>query len=224
MFDSRWWTKAVSSAWLGLCACSTVPPSEFPSCEEEVTVLDPDEPSALQISGADALALAEGTHEDVLQWARDGVDDTALTVTVAGTGVVRQVLSTAVYPEGTGDRPAIGVVCDDRLEIDVDVELQTDDGAFDESWSGTLLARIADATWSSQPLDPTSLGGGYDIADDIVGGLSPTEQALWVEMQFDASGARGAVRGRVAGEDPCDGEDCAAWTRDFTVGSWGGKP
>ncbi len=200
------------------------PVGELPYCEEEGTPLGLEEASPLGFSGADLLSLAVGAHATTFDWAREGVDDTPLTLVLTSRDGARYIESTAVYPRGGGEQPAIGVVCENRLEVEVAVQLETGDGAFDESWDGRLVGLAADAASTSQVLDPDDLGGDYEMDDDID---EPhyDERSLTVEARFDETGSSGAVRGQISGETPCeDDEDCVAWAQQLEIGSWGGEP
>jgi len=212
--------------WIGLAvgvACSNGkdPTAELPYCEDEATPSTLEEVSPLGFSGSDILAFAAGTSEATFVWERREVADTTLSLAIAEIDGARFVRSTAVYPED-GEYAAIDVICDDRLEIDVSVDVETADGAFDESWQGILVALDADAASTSQVLDPDALGGSYDMDADI-DVPDYDDRSLWVEIQLTGEGTRGEVRGQVSGEDDCDGGDCAAWASEIAIGFWGGE-
>lgn len=197
-------------------------PAELPYCEDVATALAMDEVSPLGFSGADVLAFAAGTKDETLVYARRGVDDTPLTLELGSVDGARFVQSTAVYPDEGGVQADIGVVCDDRVEVDVAVELITADGAFDEAWQGALVAISGDAASTRHELDPDALGGTYDMDVDI-DVADYDARSLWVEIQLDAIGTSGAIRGQVSGEEDCTSGDCAAWSSEVVVGTWGGE-
>lgn len=191
-----------------------------PSCDEQPTELTRNEISDLGFSADDVLALAEGTHDTSLLWDRDG-STTPLALSVTDALGYRFITSEAVYPDGGGEQPAIGIVCEDRLEIDVEITFTTGDGAFDEAWTSTLWAGDANALAASHELDPDALTGTYDVSIDI-GATDYDERSLWIEARFDAQGASGWIRGQISGEEDCTGNTCTAWAELFDVASWGG--
>jgi hypothetical protein len=54
----------------------------------------------------------------------------------------RYITSSPVYPpcNDEGACPDIGIVCNDRVEVDVNIELSSDDGAFLENWATILIS------------------------------------------------------------------------------------
>jgi hypothetical protein len=192
---------------------------ELPYCEETPTVVDLDEVTELGFTAQDLLDLAVGTHDETFAWARGGTTPLTQEVTYDG-GEARFVAREAVYPEGDGAQPAIGVICDDTVEVDVSMGFSTDDGAFAEVWELALDAVSADTAQWNQPLDPDGLTGTYDMDDDIT---EPDwdERSLWASGSFDATGSHGEVGGQVSGEEDCTGDTCAAWAAEVAVGTWG---
>lgn len=189
-----------------------------PHCEDTPTVVALDEVTELGVAAQALVDLAQGTHEETFTWARDdSTTPLALTVTWDG-GEARFVDSEPVYPEG--ESPAIGIVCDDRVEVDVDVTFATDDGAFDEAWGLALEGLSADLATFHQELDPDDLGGTYDMDVDITEPYE--ERGLWSSGSFDAAGARGEVMGQISGSGDCeDGDTCTAWAGEVPIGTWG---
>ncbi len=122
-------------------------------CEEQVTVLaGVDAMSALGFSAADVLSVAEGQHEGPMLWGAgiaDGPVQVAfgpeagagkLTVAVAYQGgEVRHITSTPKQGDYEGDGGALAL-CNDRLEVDVAVTVDSEGGAFAESFDAPLRA------------------------------------------------------------------------------------
>ncbi|HHO49430.1 MAG TPA: hypothetical protein ENK18_00830 [Deltaproteobacteria bacterium] len=191
-----------------------------PWCDEQITELTRDEASALGFSADDVLVLAEGVHSASLSWDRDGTT-TPMTLSVTDAQGYRAIASEAVYPDEGKEYPDIGILCDDRLEVDVEIALSTDDGAFAEVWSSALWALTADTSSATQELDPDALSGTYDLSVDV-GSVEYDERSLWVEARFDAQGSTGWIRGQISGQDDCTGDTCSAWAQQIDIASWGG--
>ena len=192
-----------------------------PYCEDTPTVVALDEVTDLGFAAQALVDLAQGDHTETFTWARDD-STTPLSLTVThGGGEARFVDSTAVYPDGGGESPAIGVICEDRVEVDVDLQFATDDGAFDEAWALAIWGVESDTATFRQDLDPDGLGGSYDMADDI-GDEAYDDRSLWVGGAFALEGASGEVMGQISGSEDCDaGDTCTAWAASVSVGSWG---
>lgn len=195
--------------------------AEGPHCEDSATVVAVDEVTELGFAATDLLALAEGTWADTFTWDRDA-STSGLELTLGWTdGEARFVDSVEVYPDD-GEQPAIGLICEDRVEVDVQIGFVTDDGSFDESWTGPLTGKAADLAELYRALDPDALGGTYDMDADIT---EPTwdQRSLWIQGTFDEAGSTGRVLGQVSGEEECQGNTCSAWAAEVSVGSWGSE-
>jgi len=186
-----------------------------PHCEDTPTVVALDEVTPLGFAASELAAWAEGTHAETFVYAEGGSTPLTLAVTVGPEA--RYVTSVAVYPDD-GTQPAIGVECFDRVEVDLSVSLETDDGAFDEGFDTTLQSMDGlSAEWFAT-LDPGALGGSYDLDDPEV---DWSERKLFVQASFDAEGSSGSIAGQLSGQDDCEGPDCAAWAMNVEVGHWG---
>lgn len=192
-----------------------------PHCEDTATVITLEESTALGFSGAELLALAEGTHTSTLTWSGDG-GSTVLTLTLARPtdGEVRYVDSEAVAGD-TGMSPAMAVECPDRLEVDLAFTFVTEDGTFNESWSGALMGtQPTNASWSTE-LDPAALGGSFAVEPWAEGEDYDTAE-LQISGTHDASGPAGSVTLQLSGADECeDGDECTAWASQQEIGTWG---
>lgn len=195
-----------------------------PHCEDTVTDLALDAASPLGFSGAEVQALGEGTHAATFTWYDDTVSDLTLVVTGAG-AAARYVDSEAVYPDHGGATPAIGIVCDDRVEVDVAIDFDTSGGAFAETWDTVLSATTLDAATWHVDLDPAAIAGTFDFDARLAEtGEDYDDSSLWASGSFDAAGlSSGQVMGQMSGGGPCDpGDTCTAWAGEVPVGSWGG--
>ena len=209
-------------AWLLITGCFQGDKNDLedgPYCENTATVLALDEASALGFSGADMLALAEGGFDETLTWAADS-STTPIHISVGyAEGEVRFVDSEAVYPEGEGETPAIGVECEDFVEVDVSVVVTTTDGALDETYELALISFEGTHISTSASFDHTEMGGSYEFTlmdpseyDDVTHGL---------DMAFDAAGSSGELTAMAEGcDDDCTGDECTCWASIDTIASW----
>jgi hypothetical protein len=139
-------------------------------CDETVTVLaSKDAPSPLGFTGAAVLAYSVGSFETPIEWVDNemagyGPEHGAGTLTVGvsyAAGQVRFVESHEKPDGAEEDDIASFGNCRNRLEVDVDMTIETAGGALDEAISATL--RAEDARWavSSSDLDLAALGGSF---------------------------------------------------------------
>ncbi|MCZ7584645.1 MAG: hypothetical protein M5R36_15635 [Deltaproteobacteria bacterium] len=164
----------------------------FSSCDETSTVLSgvDDESDLLGISAGDVLDEAGGGFTATAAYAEDTSiltqsplgGETELTVTIAyDGGEIREVESVPV--EGGAE---IAADCRHRIEIEVSIGFATDDGAFDENWSGVLSQSLApeggfDAPLLAAAFDPFAVEGSFEIVsiegpepDAVTGALYTT--------------------------------------------------
>lgn len=193
-----------------------------PSCEDTPTVITAEEVSALGFAAADVLAFSEGAQTPTFTWTGSGAT-TAMTLTLnrASDGEVRFVDSEAVAGD-TGMSPAIWVECTDRVEVDMELYLSTEDGVLD--WVGpvVLVATEASASSWSLTLAPEDLATPFPVSD-YTDTTDYDEVALYLDAAYDASGTRGALTLHMSGsDDDCvDGDDCTAWASQDELGTWG---
>lgn len=180
-------------------------------CKEEATVLaDLDAASALGFSAADVLAVAEGQHMSPMTWSKglndgpatvefgpeSGEGQLSVTIAYAG-GEIRHIKST---PESSGEGDGgIYAECHDRLEIDVEVAVDSAGGALAESFVAPLRATTRGIAHIRHAIEFADIEGSLALtkvepADAKVGpvdldiGISPsglfgTASAL-VEVEF----------------------------------------
>ncbi len=131
----------------------------------------------------------------------------------------RFVESVAVYPDRGGSMEAIGVVCDNRLEIDGSLTFATGDGAFDETFASVLLA-TADAVRVYEELELDGLTGSFDITP-FVDTTDYDALSAWLDVRFADGASSGVIEGQASGEDDCSGsDDCSAWATAVPVAAW----
>jgi hypothetical protein len=139
-------------------------------CSDTLTTLAMDEPCPLGFSADEVLAVVAGPVEASGTWTADGATVLVSLAASAGGAPIyhdRAPMDDTGGPEDTG--PAMGApddACQDWLELPLDLVLITDDGAFDEVVSATMLAMDLAALWASAELDWAALGGSYTF-DEI---------------------------------------------------------
>jgi hypothetical protein len=209
-------------AWFLLVGCfegdkNTL--EDGPYCEDTPTVVGLDEVTALGFSGADLLLLAEGEHAETLTWAETGATTPVAVGVAYAEGEVRFVDSVAVYPEGDGETPAIGVECFARVEVDVTLTIATEDGALDESFALSLGSQDGLTTTAWYSFDHEELNGSYEFTlmdpseyDSVQHGLS---------VSFEEGASRGEITAQAEGcDDDCSGDECTCWASIDTVAYW----
>lgn len=192
---------------------------DYPSCVDTPSALTADVASPGGFSAADVLLLASGARSNTLTW-KDG-SQTALSLEVVGDGSGSQwVDSVAEYPSDSGISPAIGIECTSRLEIPVSVQFSTDDGAFADNFSSTLVASTAEVASFSIDLVTAPLAGSFNAAD------WPTEDydtlSMALNASFTSSGDSGTIAGNAQKDNGCtDDGSCSASNEMLDVAQWG---
>lgn len=137
--------------------------SWFPGCDETTTVLDIDEVSNLGFSGTELFDALGGIRTYTGEYDIGGTAETTETLTLGSGDVLLVERVESQPPEGfTGAIPAIAVICDDTVQVPVDVTVSTDDGTFEESATAVLEGSTVDrATWSAE-IAAGGLSGSFD--------------------------------------------------------------
>ncbi len=209
-------------AWLLVTGCFTGKEDlegNGPYCEDTPTAITLEEVTELGFSAADLLAAAEGSFEEELYWA--GVDGTT-TITVDvnyAEGELNYVTSSAVYPDEGETSIAIGIECEDYVEVYVAADIATADGALDETMELALSSRDGLTTAASKSFAEGELQGSYEYT-----GMDPSEYdsiAYAINVAFDEEGCSGALLVQTEGCDAdCDGDECTCWAGSETVAEW----
>lgn len=163
--------------WLGACV------STGPYCAEEpkeiADLKTPVAPSGM--TGEQFLARVVGSYPLVFKAHDRGGDPQRVAFEPKSAGVkgsmvisykggkFRYVKSTEVPCEGAGC-PDIGLMCENRFEAEVMVELRSEDGAFQERWPVTVYAEDRPELSSAQArvrferrLDPEGFSGRFRV-------------------------------------------------------------
>ena len=139
-----------------------LPSSSGPYCEDTASPMAADDESSFGVTGGEFLAALPSDFIGVASFEGMGDSNLELRITVDEDSL-RFVESVAVYPETDGPVPAIDVMCGDRIEIDVRMELHTEDGQ---------LAETIDTTMS--------------MVDHEVMMTEPGAISAWIELEADA--------------------------------------
>lgn len=181
--------------------------------------LQRDEVSPLGFSAGEILDLAVGVHEHELIWARGG--STALALTVDDEGVY-EYLTQEVVVTGDGGRTTANIEpwCPNLVSAKVTLGLETADGAFAESRELELQAY--EAGRSQQYLDLDEVSGTFDPWDHVPAASDYDEVRAWLNVTFEASGARGTIDGQGSGVigDP-NQPDSVAYAEAFDIARFG---
>lgn len=193
-------------------------------CVEEVTVLAGVEVvSELGFSAADVLASAAGSRTASMTWSK-GIDDGPITIELgpeqgeaqlvvdiahAG-GEVRYIKSTL---DGDGADFSNGQ-CNDRLEIDVVVDVNSSGGGFAESFTAPLRATTRGIATLRHAIDLADLAGTF--APTKVEPAHTEIGALLFDLGVSPSGLFGGASATVVLE-----EGGAALATDMQVARWG---
>lgn len=206
--------------WLLLPACQgDNKEASTPSCIATETDVALDEVSPLGFAPAEMLAQVPAS--DAAEFTYADASSTTLSLGFAPGTTATFVDLEADYPD-TGEVIDIGVICDDYVAVDVDLDFQTDDGVFDEALSSELHAGADLVVTLHVDLDLAAMGGTFDIGDY-------TTETDWddaragIDVAFtDGGPTSGIVAGDVSGQDECaDGDQCSAWSSMVEVGTWG---
>lgn len=165
-------------------------------CEEQVTVLSGiDEVSPLGIRAADMLALAAGDHASTVLWGGGGSYGT-VTVELASPAGEAAISARIHYAGGevrfiaSTETPLYDWTCNDRLEVDVEVEVVTDDGALNERFTAPLRSTIAQVATLSRRVALPELQGALALT-----AVDPPDaiEAVQIDVGVTAAGPFGAV-------------------------------
>jgi len=189
----------------------------YSPCIVTTTVITFEEASALGFSASDAMAAVATPVDADIAWTASGDVTVAHMSVTHDTGEVRY-LESVPNPDAGGDSGmelAAFIECVSSIEVDVSVTFATDDGALNESLSGTLSTYDGLDVSVSASQDMGAITGTftYDIPSDA------DSAALEYAMAFGASGTSGTIMAFCEGSDD-SGEDGVAWASQDPVASW----
>jgi hypothetical protein len=246
-------TNVLPAACLGvLLSTSACLPTQYPYCEETVTVLDSlDSPTPAGVTAGELLALVEGQRTAEFAYAEaggeavhvsiepGGAGSTELTLDLSrpANGALRWIDSVEVDPTGPGPTADIAVHCPNRLELDAELSFATADGVFAELFDVTVAAEI-DGGGSGGELrvarivrafDPAALMGALTVVSIDPPNPDSVDYSLEIHYPLTESAAEGGEigepRGFVGGgaqHTHGTGKNAAVSYGSFTIGRFGG--
>jgi hypothetical protein len=133
-------------------------------CDEDVAVQGLEERTPLGFTGAEVLDSVLGTHRESAAWLSvDGTTEITFTLDWDGGPVLFHDLEDV---EDAGDPyPTMASLCEDWVEVVVDVTFATSDGAFDETATVSLVASDPESPFVDFALDPAALDGTYEVME-----------------------------------------------------------
>jgi len=144
------------------------PTGAMPHCDETVSSMTPDEESTFGLLGQDFLDRVPSELSGFADF--EGGDSSELEMVVrVDVASLRAVASVEAPIETSGPVPAIAIYCDDRIEVDAELEIFTDDGQLAESFSVVLVSTDGEDP-EAEPGDVffnLGLGGGFEGSLDI---------------------------------------------------------
>lgn len=194
--------------------------------ESGSTPVQLDEQTELGFSAQQVLAFVEGTHDETLTWhpqalasygPESGEHALTLTVTRKDTSA-RLTRYKSAWAAGGAEIALAGDGCSPALELDVHVELRSDEGALDETFDTTLRARSSQKVALFERLDHEDLGGSFEVTEFH----QPRYRIAQLDLSatFTAFGTSGALN--VVFEQPSeDGSAIGAAAGQGPLASWG---
>lgn len=138
-------------------------------CLEVVTPVALDDITWLGFSAEQVLAFASGTHEASLKYGQDGFAGTSLNLPDQPSKLTLTVEPTGTASFVTPGAAVVGQMCSNDsniptvLQIDVEVSLSTEDGAFSEHFTDQLRVEDAARAHLMTPIDLESLAGNLSL-------------------------------------------------------------
>jgi hypothetical protein len=186
-------------------------------CYELVsTPLGLDEVSPLGFSAADALPTIEGARTETLLWAKGG--DTVLSLEALYVGGDTRFVESEYRSYGQTGAPVLD--CPPAIEIDLDLDFATADGAFAETWQGTARAESAQSATFFHDLDLDALAGTYQVTE-----VEPADfdaVSVFASVVFSGQSVSGSLSGQATfsdGERPGD-DDGSVSAQGFEVATF----
>lgn len=111
-----------------------------PYCQETVLLYDFDLVTPLGFSGNDLLNTVGAVRPVTISYGYKAEPSFGTLSLEPSALQVKYIQSEPVYPSGTD----VGIVCNDRMEVDVKLGLNSEDGAFADTWDATLVSGMLD--------------------------------------------------------------------------------
>jgi len=175
-------------------------------CEEQLREISLDDSSALGFDAASVLSFAEQPFQTDLAWqALDHVEyspsasQSTLTLTLTSQSKAWFVRSVpAASTDGQGEGVLLERSCPpDRLRLAVRAQVQSADGALNESFDGMLEARSRSVATLREWFDPKTVSGSFEITHvtplDAVGPATAKVEDLNFSAVLTPAGMAGSI-------------------------------
>jgi hypothetical protein len=169
------------------------------------TEIAPDADTGLSFKASDVLAFVEGTRTEKLTWnpqelfeygPESGQHTLTLEITRKGAPRFTHYAPDA-GPFGeialVGDGVGGGGVCSDAIEIDVQVHMKSDQGALDETFESTIVARNDKAVSIYRRLEDDEINGSFTVTNVSLPNARLIQ--LTVSIQLTEYGTQGTFTG-----------------------------
>jgi hypothetical protein len=206
---------------LALTACS--PASGGQVGEETLGCLPVDsialgetDPSPLGFTIMDVEDFTVGQHETELRWEGGSTTPLTIGITYSGNGFYRD---REWVDEGGSAEPALldDEDCPDILDLEIAIEVSTDDGALNESWMTSLAAVTAMSASASHEFPAVS--GTLDLA-----AFAPSsdydELRGFLELRIEGQAVSGTLTGQVS-KSGGGGDSDTASAETFPIAEFG---
>lgn len=211
-----WWVWTVLVGCAGKTKGDTV--GEGSSCDETRAPLALDEVSPLGFSAAELLARLPASETVPLTYSDASVTELTLTYAPAASA---EFVDLEPKPSDGSIETLMYAVCEDLVEVGVDVTLSTADGLFDEALEAPLRAMALDTASMRAELPLDAMGGTFSI-DAFTDETAYTDASAWALIVLGDGATTGDLHGQVSGGGDCEeGEVCTAWAADVPIGTWG---
>lgn len=158
-----------------------------------------DEETPLGFAARDVLDIVEGTHQQTISWNEIEVasyepehGDQSLTIQIARQSAPRWVeYARTESPMGGGLLGMVEDRCLPTLEVDLQVSVQSDEGALNEKFTTTLYTRSTDAVTLSFTETLEEIGGNLVFTPAQEGFML---DMLYFDLEFTKDVARGEIR------------------------------
>lgn len=209
------WLAIVSL--LTLTACDDRQGEAGAGCTDTYTDLAIDEVSPMGFSADEVLAAIAGSRSETLQWS-DG-SHTSVTVEATYGGGLTRFVDSEPTPSDGGMENAAAALCEDRVEIEAQVSVSTDDGLLNEIFDVMLGAdESTSADFTVSDLAPADLVGAYEIREIDTAQYDTVAVSVHVGIGEEDTWGQVSEFGEYAEVD--DGDGGVAMAENVETGRW----
>lgn len=160
----------------------------------ETTNLAWSERSSLGFSADELLNSLGADRQTRLTW--DDGSSTSLTMTLARASGAPTLQQREWTDDGSGRELAAGSECNDVVTVPATLTFTTNDGAFAEAWSLTLLADGSSSASGYMQLDLNELQGDFEVT--MVDPADYEAVTAFVNLSFDGARWTGTISGQAS--------------------------